>query len=117
MKYIYLTFLLLLHTTAIAESKRIEVYATSQAYWDVQPGDSLSSIAQQIIAGPASARQKLMKDIMALNPEAFINASPDRLKANVRLWLPNGTHDLRKLSSNSQYRIKNYSWGQVIQRK
>ena len=116
MKYLYL-LILLLPTSAIAESKRIEVYATSQSYWDVQAGDSLSLIVQQLIAKPSAARQKLMNEILSLNPDAFINANPDRLKAGTRLWLPNGTDDIRKLSSNNRYQIRNFSWGQVIQRK
>ena len=116
MKYLYLTFLLCIHGTAFAESKHIEVYATSQVYWDVQQGDTLSSIVYQLVPG-TSAREKLMTDILSLNPDAFINGNPDRLKAHVRLWLPNGTQDMQKLSSNSKFRIKNFSWGQVIQRK
>ncbi|MCW8855703.1 MAG: hypothetical protein OQK76_07040 [Gammaproteobacteria bacterium] len=117
MKYLYLIILLLLQTSVNAESKRIEVYASSQSYWDVQAGDTLSIIVQHIIAKPSSARQKLMNEILSLNPDAFINANPDRLKAGTRLWLPNGTDDIRKLYSNNRYQIKNYSWGQVIQRK
>ena len=117
MKYIYLVILLLSQTTVSAESKRIEVYATSQVYWDVHAGDTLSSIVQQLITKPSSSRQKLTDEILSLNPDAFINSNPDRLKANIRLWLPNGTNDIKNISHNNRYRIKNYSWGQVIQRK
>lgn len=117
MKYLYLIILLVLHTAVLAESKRIEVYATSQAYWDVHAGDTLSSIVNQLIAKPSPSRQKLSNEILSLNPDAFINSNPNRLKANIRLWLPNGTNEINKLSSNNKYRIKNYSWGQIIQRK
>ncbi|MDH5735828.1 MAG: hypothetical protein OEY87_06860 [Gammaproteobacteria bacterium] len=117
MKYLSLLLLLLLQSTVQAESKRIQVFATSQAYWDVQPGDTLNGIVHQLITGDTSVRQTLMNDILSLNPEAFINGNADHLKANIRLWLPNGSDDIRKLSSNRQYQIKNYSWGQIIQRK
>lgn len=117
MKVFLLLFLLLPNTVVIAESKRIEVYTTSQIYWDVQMGDTLSSIVYQLVPGPASARKKLMAEIISLNPDAFIDGNPDDLKANIRLWLPNGTHDLSKLSSNNKYSISNFSWGQVIKRK
>lgn len=117
MKTIYLALFLIIHSAAMAESKRIKVYATSQAYWDVQTGDTLSSIVYQLIPGPASARQNLMKEIMSLNPDAFINGRPDRLKANIRLWLPNGAQNMQQFSNNDRYRVKNFSWGQIIQRK
>jgi len=117
MKYIYLAILLILQTTALAESKRIEVYATSQAYWDVHAGDTLSGIVNQLIKEASPSRDKLSAEILSLNPDAFINANPNRLKANCRLWLPNGTNDMHKLSSNKKHRITNHSWGQVIQRK
>ena len=117
MKYLYLVILFILQTTVLAESKRIEVYATSQAYWDVHAGDTLSGIVNQLIKEASPSREKLTGEILSLNPDAFINANPNLLKANYRLWLPNGTNDMNELSSSQKYRIRNYSWGQVIQRK
>jgi len=117
MKYLYLAILFIAPSTVLAESKTIEVYATSQAYWDVHAGDTLSGIVNQLIKEPSPSREKLSAEIVSLNPNAFINANPNRLKANIRLWLPNGTNDMHNLSSNQTYRITNHPWAQVIQRQ
>ncbi|WP_177332308.1 FimV/HubP family polar landmark protein [Pseudomonas sp. BMS12] len=55
----------------------------------VQRGDSLWSIAGRLqAAGATLGREALMSDIHALNPQAFSNGDPGRLRADVELLLP-----------------------------
>jgi hypothetical protein len=53
----------------------------------VQPGDSLSGIVQRL-EGRNVATSEAMSAILAANPDAFINGSPDRLKAGSWLDIP-----------------------------
>ena len=53
----------------------------------VQPGDSLSGIVQRL-EGRNVAISEAMTAILAANPDAFINGSPDRLKAGSWLDIP-----------------------------
>lgn len=95
------------------ESKRIEVYAISQSFWDVRPGESLSEIVLQLLPEYPAMRDKLMHDIVDLNPSAFIQGNPNQLKAHVRLWLPDHINMLRKRKSSQHYHIQSFDWGQV----
>ena len=49
-------------------SKRIEVYALNQNYWDTQYGDTLSEIVAQLLPHNPSKQSALMLDIVSINP-------------------------------------------------
>ena len=109
--------LCLLALNSQAESTRIEVYPVSQAFVDVQRGDTLGEIVSELLPVNASRRSRLMAEIVELNPDAFIDKDPNRLKANVRLWLPGHTLGPRKKLDTRKYRIREFSWGYVQQLK
>jgi hypothetical protein len=58
------------------------------ARYQVQPGDSLSEIAQRIENRPI-ALWDAVSMIFDMNPDAFINNDPDKLKAGSWLSIPN----------------------------
>lgn len=100
-----------------SNSKRIEVYAISQSFWDVTQGESLSEIVLQLIPDNTSKREKLFNDILKTNPQAFLKNNPDKLKANVRLWLPNGAVVRDSPSLSNKYEIRSFHWGQIYRVK
>jgi len=93
-------------------SKRIEVYAISQNFWDVIPGETLGSIVAQLLPDNPTMRKSLLNDIVQLNPSAFSHSNPDNLKANIRLWLPNNA-PMRPVTDKNHYRTQSFSWGQI----
>jgi len=115
--YILVIALLASSFKADAQSKRIEVYPASQAFVQVGRGDTLGEIVKRLLPNHPARRQQLMHDLVALNPEAFINGNPNRLKANVRLWLPGHIAALQQAIHSDKYRIKSFSWGYVQQLK
>jgi len=108
---------ILLTASAQAGSHRIEVYPTSQAlpqtYYDVKSGDTLGGIAQSILPGRAELRASLMRRLVEINPDAFINHNPDQLKAHVRLWLPDEYAGPGQSASTGQRVIQQFSWGYI----
>lgn len=96
------------------EAKRIEVYPLSQNFYDVEAGDSLQQIVLQLLPNQPAQRAQLMQDIVQLNPTAFIRQNPDRLKAGVRLWLPNNPPQSAPQLQSRNLHIESFSWGQVI---
>lgn len=74
-------------------------------------------IAAQLLPSMPEQQQSLMQSIVSLNPSAFINRDPNRLRANIRLWLPgNGlqTHDVSPDPNAGQE--TQYSWGTIKKR-
>jgi hypothetical protein len=96
-----------------AESKRIVVYPLTQNYVDTQPGDSLSGIAARLLPDNPQLQEKLMAEILKLNPDAFIDHDPNRLLANVRLWLPNQRDNAVRDTNPEHYRVEHFSWGSI----
>ena len=96
-----------------SDSKRIEVYSISQNYWDVQAGDTLSQIIKQLLPYNPAMRKSLSKEVVSLNPGAFIQNNPDMLKANTRLWLPNNAPKKTSTPDHSKYDVKSFSWGHI----
>ncbi len=96
-----------------SESKRIEVYAISQSFWDVRPGESLSEIVIQLLPEYPAMRKTLMHDIVDMNPSAFIQGDPNQLRAHSRIWLPDHINMLRKRKNANTYHIQSFDWGQV----
>ncbi len=98
---------------AVAGSKQVHVYQLSQQYWDVRRGDSLSFIAATLLPAAPRQQQALMRDILELNPDAFIGGNPNRLRANTRLWLPNFVQTPVRTRADRDSRVERYSWGSI----
>jgi Tfp pilus assembly protein FimV len=98
---------------AFADSKRIEVYALSQNYWDTQSGETLGEIATQLLPNNPGMRQKLMDDIVSQNPHAFQDGNPDLMQANTRLWLSNGLSQTDSKADPARTQVESFSWGNI----
>ncbi len=98
-------------------SKRIEVYSLSQNYWDVQYGDTLSSVAHFLLPNNPLKREALQQDILHLNPNAFINGDPAKLLAGKRLWLPGYMKQADNKVNPATTKVETYSWGNIKRRK
>jgi len=94
-------------------SKRIEVYSLSQNYWDVQHGDTLSSIAHHLLPNNPAKREALQQDILHLNPSAFIAGQPEKLLAGKRLWLPGYMKQADSKVDPAATTVEVYSWGNI----
>jgi Tfp pilus assembly protein FimV len=104
--------LLLLNGIAAATSKRVEVYSLTRQYWDVRPGDTLSGIAAELLPGDVRRQQQLQRDLVRLNPHAFIDGDPALLIARQRLWLPNVV--TRPVGTNQPNAdIERFGWGYI----
>lgn len=95
------------------KSKRIEVYALSQNYWDTQYGDTLSEIVAQLLPNNPSKQSALKLEIVSLNPHAFIEANPTRLLADKRLWLPGYMKQADSKIDPTKATVESYSWGNI----
>ncbi len=114
----HLLFILLLATSlAWADSTRIEVYPLSQNYWDIKPGDTLGEIVNTLIPDNTYLQEKLIRDILSLNPDIFPDGSPHRMLANKRLWLPNAVRQPDKTLDSSAYRVETYQWGSIKKKR
>jgi len=94
-------------------SKRIEVYALSQNYWDTKSGETLGKIVQQLLPYNKAMQRRLMQDIIELNPDAFWNNNPDQMQANKRLWLPNNITKADTQVDQKQFDVQSFSWGNI----
>ena len=102
---------------ALAEPTRIEVYPLSQHYWDTQPGETLSQVAAQLLPNNSGMQQKLMRDIIQQNPDAFQDNDADYMLANVRLWLPNRLAQTDSKVDPERTRVESFSWGNIKRAK
>jgi Tfp pilus assembly protein FimV len=98
---------------AEARSTRIEVFALSMNYWDTQPGESLSEIVAHLLPNNPSKHTALQREIVELNPQAFINNDPNRLKANHRLRLPGYMAQPDSKIDDRSVTVESYSWGNI----
>jgi hypothetical protein len=98
---------------ACPESIRVHVYPLSQQYWDVRPGDTLSEIVESLLPADMNKQRHLMRTIIELNPDAFIDGDPDRLRANIRLWLPNALQRPVERRTGESVTIERYEWGSI----
>lgn len=66
----------------------------------VASGDSLWTIAKGLrAAGSSASQQALMRDIQALNPQAFSNGDSNRLRAGAELVLPDAAVPLERAAT------------------
>jgi Tfp pilus assembly protein FimV len=112
MKY-FAAVLLLCAQAVTADSTRIEVYPISQNYYDAIEGDALGEIVARLLPDTPNLREHLMREIVDLNPDAFIAGDPNRLLANTRLWLPNALEQPTAESKSTSGSVENYSWGSI----
>jgi L-cystine uptake protein TcyP (sodium:dicarboxylate symporter family) len=94
-------------------SKRIEVYSLSQNYWDTHYGDTLSEITLHLLPNNPARHEALKREIVHLNPHAFINGNPEKLLANKRLWLPGYMKQADSKVNPSTTTVETYSWGNI----
>src|SRR5262249_47372205 len=64
--------------------------ASGGEYGPVQPGETLSGIAQRI-RPPGMSTSRMLATLHAANPAAFIGGDVNRLRAGVRLQVPGET--------------------------
>ncbi|HHJ35750.1 MAG TPA: hypothetical protein ENJ87_08280, partial [Gammaproteobacteria bacterium] len=65
-----------------------EEYDTGIRYLHVQKGQTLHNIIKRLYPNRKKQWPKITRDIIRKNPHAFINNDPTRMKAGVRLTLP-----------------------------
>ena len=94
-------------------SKRIEVYSLSQNYWDTHYGDTLGEITLHLLPNNQARHKALKRDIVQLNPHAFINGNPEKLLANQRLWLPGYMKQPDSKVNPATTTVETYSWGNI----
>lgn len=87
--YIYksLIFLFILSLSPVAVLAE-EDYSAGIRFLHVQKGQTLHNIVKRLYPERAEEWPKLTKDIVRLNTHAFINSDPTKMKAGVRLTLP-----------------------------
>lgn len=112
-RYLVLVVCLGLVINARPESIRVHVYKLSQQYWDVVAGDTLGEIVESLLPADKSAQQQLMRELVELNPDAFLNGDPDRLRANIRLWLPNAVQRPVKPRTGEHVTVERFEWGSI----
>ena len=94
-------------------SKRIEVYSLSQNYWDTRSGETLGEIVQKLLPYNKGMQQRLIQDILELNPNAFWNNNPNHMQANKRLWLPNNMVKADTQVDQTHFSVQSFSWGNI----
>ena len=65
-----------------------DAYNADVRYLHVQKGQTLHNIVKRLYPNRVKQWPKITRDIVRLNPHAFVNADPTRMKADVRLTLP-----------------------------
>jgi len=84
-----LLIFLFVFSFAPASSFAKEEYNAEIRYLHVQKGQTLHNIVKRLYPKRVNEWPKLTNDIVRLNPHAFIDADPTKMKADVRLTLPN----------------------------
>lgn len=73
--------------TGVAQATSSAADARSKGVWSVESGQWLGRIVAALESDPAK-RARLMEEIVFLNPQAFVNADPNRMRAGADLKLP-----------------------------
>ncbi|MDH5516494.1 MAG: hypothetical protein OEY36_01570 [Gammaproteobacteria bacterium] len=99
--------------TLQAESIRVNVFKNNQRqYLDIKVGQTLGQICLQWCDISKTSVAACQQDIVARNPQAFVNANPDYLLAGARLWLP-GAYQSISSQDSRHYQIQRFSWGSI----
>lgn len=88
MKPIKLLIFLFIFSLYPAISAADEVYNADVRYLHVQKGQTLHNIVRRLYPERVKEWPKLTQDIIKLNPEAFVDNDPAKMKAGSRLKLP-----------------------------
>ena len=73
--------------TAGAQATTTAAQARQDGVWHVEPGQWLGRIAARL-EPDAAKRARLIEELVFLNPAAFVNADPNRMRAGAELKLP-----------------------------
>ena len=84
-KLLIFIFIMSLSSTAVSAE---EDFNADIRFLYVQKGQTLHNIVKRLYPDRVKEWPKLTKDIVRLNPHAFINSDPTKMKAGVRLTLP-----------------------------
>ena len=82
---------LLWHVPALGQAGSTwpaSVGTAGKQYWIVQSGETLESISRALVPHPDEARRAIRNDLFRLNPEAFVDGDPNRLREGTRLLIP-----------------------------
>lgn len=91
--------------TGVAQATSSAAEARSSGVWTVESGQWLGRIVAALESDPAK-RARLMEEIVFLNPQAFINADPNRMLAGADLKLPDATEVAAKVTAKPERQAK-----------
>ena len=99
-----LIFLLLL-SFCVSANAADEAYVSDIRYLHVQKGQTLHNIVKRLYPARNKEWPAITKEIIRLNPHAFINNDPTRMKADVRLTLPAKKSEKTTINSKNAKRV------------
>lgn len=82
------------------------VSASGRTYGPIRPGETLGEIARAL-AGPDGDAESTMQKLLQLNGDAFIAGNLNRLKAGAVLQTPEGSVDVKSLTSAERSAVAN----------
>lgn len=88
MHLVKLLIVLFIFSLAANSVQAREVYEAEIRYLHVQKGQTLHNIVKRLYPNRQKEWPRLTQEIVKLNPHAFINSDPTKMKAGVRLKLP-----------------------------
>jgi len=80
--------LFVLPAITFAEETVVGIDEVDVRFLYVQPGQTLHNIVRRLFAHRKTEWPKITNDIVRMNPHAFVDSDPTRMKAGVRLELP-----------------------------
>lgn len=97
--------LLVLPQTILADKDVVDIEDVDVRYLYVQPGQTLHNIVRRLYTHRKSEWPKITNDIIRMNPHAFIGGDATKMKAGVKLELPQRqkTKKLVKLSTSKNH--------------
>ena len=112
MKYLLITIFILIGQVggAIAADK----IKADVRYLYVQPGQTLHNIVSKLYPGRMKDWPRLRKEIIKLNPEAFVNGKASQMKAGVRLELPKRKVSKKYLTKRKPEKVAPLHVGDVV---
>ena len=87
-------------------------YVSDVRYLHVQKGQTLHNIVKRLYPNKIKQWPSITKELVRINPHAFINNDPTRMKADVRLTLPSNT--IKKAKAAKKVGSVETSSGSVI---
>ena len=81
-------FFIFLFGFALIANAAVSDYVSDIRYLHVQKGQTVHNIVKRLYPSKNKQWPNIIKELVRLNPHAFINNDPTRMKADVRLTLP-----------------------------